>query len=224
MKMIEDKQISLESKLSDIVPELTGTLPDYLSVTLSDLLSHRAGIQPYTSSTEYQKLPEFKGSISERRKQFAQFVLNECPIQLKVGNTYSYSNAGYAIAALMMEKISHKTFEELVDITFKRLGLDYFWGFPNKKNVKNPWGHWNNNGDNMIALPPDHDYKLMDCVAPAGDLSMDIIDYSKYIMMNIDGLLGNDNYLKSESYQQIALWVGRLCLWLGKSEIEQWDC
>ncbi len=152
MKMIENNQISLETKLFDLIPELKeGSREDYFKITLGNLLSHRAKIRPYTSDKEHAKLPEINGDISEKRMKFVQFVLSQKPARKE----YSYSNAGYVVAALMLEKAAGKSYEELLDETFSELKLDYFIGWPNKENIENPWGHCTEWSKELKALPPD---------------------------------------------------------------------
>ena len=54
-------------KIFRSVPELKDkSNPRYLNITLSQLLEHKAGIQPFTSGAEYQKLPVFKGNKPEK--------------------------------------------------------------------------------------------------------------------------------------------------------------
>lgn len=197
MKLIEENKISLDTKFFDLFQELKSDKnTQYHSITLGDLLSHTARIQPYTSGFEYSKLPELKGDISEKRKAFAEFVLSQAPV-----TKGTYSNAGYALASLMLEKTSGKSYEDLIKITFSQLELDCFFGFPNRQDINSPWGHWTE-ADTPIPLGPDHFYKLNPIVAPAGDISMNIVDYSKFVQLHLKGL-NKDNYLKSQSYQTL---------------------
>lgn len=194
MRLIEDYKIDLKTPFFDLFKELESDQNKaYHSITLGDLLSHTAQIQSYTSGTEYMKLPEFKGTISEQRKAFAEFVLSEEPVARG-----TYSNAGYVLASLMLEKVSGKNYEELVQNTLEKLNMDYFFGFPNKQDINQPWGHWFESDINT-PLPADHFYKLNPIVAPAGDISMNIIDYSGFIQLHLRGL-HNDNYLQKQSY------------------------
>ena len=178
-----------------LFPELKAeSKAEYLDITLGDLLSHNAQIRPYTTGLELSKFNTLKGSVSEKRYAFAKSVLTEKPI--KKG---TYSNAGYVLAALMLEKATGKTYRELVDQTMIDLDLDYFIGFPNKENTTYPWGHWNQTGS-LESLGPEHEYKLPDFMASAGDSSMNIKAYSSFIQLNLNGLLGVDNYVKAEDY------------------------
>jgi len=197
-KLIENKKITLDTKLVDLFPELKKKIKrQYCKITLSNLLSHNARVQPYTSGIEFENLTEFTGTISEKRFAFTKYVLNQ-----KTTKRGTYSNAGYIIASLMLEKCSNNSFEELVKEMFSEMKLDYFIGFPNKEFTESTWGHWEEN-NKLIALPPTHSYTLEDYALPAGDISMNIIDYSQFVQKHLNGLLGIDNYLVAKSYNDI---------------------
>jgi len=137
MKLVEENKISLDTKFFDLFKKMKSNQNiEYHSIYLGDLLSHNAKIQPYTIGNEFTKLPNFKGNVSNRRKSFAEFVLTEKPI-----DQGTYSNAGYVLASLMLEKISGKSYEELLKNTSLDLEMDYFIGFPNKESIDNAWGH-----------------------------------------------------------------------------------
>lgn len=197
MKMVENNEIELSTTFIDAFPELKSEIKkEYYNITLSDLLSHKAKIQPYTSGAEYVKLPQLTGTTSKKRYKFTKFVLNETPVT--VG---TYSNAGYAIASLLLEKKSNLSFKELIKKYMSDLELNYFIGFPNKESNKNPAGHWKEN-KKWVIHSPNHSYKLADYMLPAGDISMNIIDYSKFIQLHLNGLK-KSNSLSKESYQKL---------------------
>lgn len=201
--LVEESKISWTTKLFDLLPAWkTNAKPAYYEVTLRDLLSHRARIKPYTSGEEFQSLPKFGGTKSEQRKLFAYYLLTNEPIA-KNNDTYTYSNAGYSIAALMLELASGKTWEDLVDeVLNKKLHLHYKFGWPNRTDSnQQPSGHWME-GDTLTPLDSNTTYNLH-LIEPAGDISMPIADYAKLIQMNLDGLEGNDNFLKAQTYHYL---------------------
>lgn len=197
--MVEQGKIQWETKFFDLFPEFKAeSNPMFYNITLADLLSHRARIQAFTAGSELESLPVFKGEPSERRKQFVQHILKGAPVQ-DTGKSYHYSNAGYSIAALMLEKVSHQTWETLVEeVLHKGLKLKYKLGWPNKTDANQPWGHWIENGK-LLPVPGDVKYNL-DRIEPAGDISMPLPDYAKFVQLNLQGLTGRNNYLKSSTY------------------------
>lgn len=195
---VEQKKINWDTKFFDLFPELKNkSNSKYLNITLEDLLTHRAKIQAFTSGAEYQKLPKFIGSKKEKREQFAKYVLTLLPVESN--DSYNYSNAGYSIASLMLEKVTGKSWEELADkLLNKTLKLDFVFGWPNRNFDNQPFGHWMED-EKATPVPPSIDYNL-NLAEPAGDISMNITNYAKFIKLNLHGLSGENNILKSETY------------------------
>ncbi len=200
--LVENNKIKWSTKFFDLFPSWKkSSNPAYYEITLADLLSHRAQIQPYTSGLEYQKLPKFNGDKSEQRRQFSKYLLSEKPVN-NTDKIYSYSNAGYSIASLMLEKVSGKSWEQLThQIMSKTLNIKIAFGWPNKHNTNQPFGHWVEN-DTLKPNLPSIEYNLS-LGEPAGDISMTLPDYSKFIQLNLQGLLGKDNILKSSTYNYL---------------------
>jgi CubicO group peptidase (beta-lactamase class C family) len=200
--LVENNKIKWTTKFFDLFPDWKKqSNPAYHEITLADLLSHRARIQPYTSGLEYQELPDFKGDKSDRRKQFARYLLIEKPVSNN-GKVYNYSNAGYSLAALMLEEVSGKTWEQLVkEIMLTKINIDIEFSWPNKISLNQPYGHWIEN-DTLRALAPDINYNL-ELGEPAGDICMTLPDYAKFIQLNLLGLLGQDNVLRASTYNYL---------------------
>lgn len=199
--LVEQGKIKWTAKFFDLFPEWKkSSHKAYHGITLQDLLSHRARVRAYTKGPEYAGLPEFKGTVPEKRKAFAKHVLSESPVTAPKDIPYAYSNAGYSIAVQMLEKVTGKTWEELVkEILGEKLGIAVAFGWPNRKSPDQPWGHWVENKE-LKPLPPDHFYDLR-FVEPAGDISIALPDYAKFIALNLQGLAGRDNILKAETYR-----------------------
>lgn len=202
-RLVEQGKLRWNSRLLDVVPELRGhARPEYEDITLDALLSHRAGIQPYNTGAEIKRLPAFTGDISQQRLQFAQFVLQQDPVP-PGPESYAYSNAGYALAALMLERTAHRSWETQVARTCRRLNLRERLGFPNRADATQPWGHWlaKPTDSTLTALGPALPYHLQPVLAPAGDVAMPLLDYARFVQLHLQGLLGHNNYLKASTYQ-----------------------
>ena len=197
--LVENKEINWDTKFFDLFPELKNkSNPIYWNITLEDLLSHRAKIQPFTNGIEFKKLLEFTGNKQEKRTKFAEYILTLEPIENE--NDYNYSNAGYSIAAIMLEKVSGKSWEQLIsEILKQKLKIDFAFGWPNRNFENHPYGHWIENGK-LTSVSANTKYDLS-MIEPAGDLSMNIENYAKFIQLNIQGLSGKDNFLNTETYQ-----------------------
>ena len=200
--LVENNKITWTTKFFDLFPDWKkNSNPAYYAITLADLLSHRANIQPYMSGLEYDELPAFTGDKSEQRKQFAKYLLAEKPAR-KNDKVYNYSNAGYSIAALMLEKISGQNWEQLIkELMYNKVKVKVEYGWPNKINLNQPYGHWVEN-DTLRPLPPDADYTLA-LAEPAGDISMTLPEYAKFVQLNLQGLSGRNNVLKASTYNYL---------------------
>lgn len=201
-KYVEMGKLDWATKFFDIYPEWkNGSLAAYHHITLQDLLSHKAGIQPFQGEND-PEIPGFKGTNPEKRKQFGQFVLTLDPVKPDSLNPFVYSNAGYTLATLMVEKVARKSWEELVEkVLNKDLNLNIKLSWPENQLTKETWGHLTEN-DTLKPVPSDWDYHL-DFTEPAGDINIKLVNYVKFIQLNLRGLEGRDNYLRSETYQFI---------------------
>lgn len=201
--LVEEGKIQWTTKVFDLFPEWKDQCrKEYSKITLQDLLSHRARIQPFTSGNEFTKLPVFEGTTSERRLAFSQWLLQQKPVKLK-GKRYVYSNAGYTIAAAMLEKVSGRSWETLVTQMLKtKLNIEPAFSWPNLVNTNQPWGHEKSNGT-QVATPPEHPYKLDPMIASAGDINMTVHDYALFIQQNLRGLLGKESFLSQSTLEFI---------------------
>lgn len=203
-KFIEKEVIQWNTNFFDVFPELKiVALQNYYSVTLKDLLSCKAGIKGFTDAKE--KFPIIDPSSKNPRYDFARWLITLQPVaKFKNGEfTFSYSNASYSMAALMLEAVSGKTYEALIEQHIvKGLEIETFIGFPNKMDALQPWGHLiSYKGYEVFS--PENEYELPFLLTPAGDLSMKPLGFAKYIQFHLKGLRGDDNYLTAESYQYL---------------------
>ena len=201
-RYVEKGKLNWTTRFFDIYPEWKNSSnAAYHNITLQDLLSHKAGIQPFQGEND-PEIPGFNGTNPEKRKQFGQFVLTLDPIKPDSLNPFVYSNAGYTLATLMVEKVTRKSWEELIEKVFnKELNLNVKLSWPENQKTKDTWGHLTEN-DTLKPVPSNWNYHL-DFTEPAGDLNIKLVDYVKFIQLNLLGLEGRDNYLKSKTYQYI---------------------
>ena len=201
-KYVEKGKLKWTTRFFDLFPEWKEkSKPAYADITLQDLLSHKAGIQPFLGEDD-PTIPEFKGTNPEKRKQFAQFVLTLDPVEPDEKYPFIYSNAGYTLAAMMLEKATGKSWEQLVEKVFNTdLKLNVQLSWPENQKQKGTWGHSFEN-DKLIPIPSNTDFHL-DYTEPSGDLNMTLTDYIQFIQLHLRGLNGENNYLKSTTYQFI---------------------
>lgn len=199
--LVEKGVIDWTTTYFDLYPEAKENAhPAYLQASLQDFLSHRAKVPPYTSGTEKLNLPSFSGDKQQQRNAFAEYVLRQSPIETTTG--YAYSNAGYTLAAVMLEKVTHRSWEQLLkNLLMEQLAIDFAFGWPNRNFDQQPWGHLELDGE-LTPIPPTFDYNLS-LIEPAGDLSMNINNYIRYIQLNLEGLNHIDNILPASRYADL---------------------
>jgi CubicO group peptidase (beta-lactamase class C family) len=232
-KLIEQDKLRWDTKFFDIFPELQAEAnKEYHAITLEDLFLCKAGIQPFTSGDE--KYPVFDAFDGNMRDQFIQWLLQQPPGSDKTADhkfQHLYSNAGYTLIAAMLEKVSGRSWEALMQQTLTTdLGFSVVFGWPNSYHTSQPWGHGNFSYDPLTqtekifnelrAFPPEDSYKLNKLIAPAGDLSMKPLDFVKYTQLHLQGLTGISNYLSSEMYQTIHFGHQGFSLGVGNNSIE----
>lgn len=201
-KYVEKGKLNWTTQFFDVFPEWkNNSKPEYQNITIQDLLSHRARIQAFQGEND-TLIPTFEGTKQQKRESFGKFVLTLPPVDLDSMNHFTYSNAGYTLATLMIEKLTHKSWEQLVEKVFNRdLKLKVKLSWPENQIAKDTWGHSFEN-EKLTPIPSNTDY-ILDYTEPAGDINITLPDYIKFIQLNLQGLAGKNNYLHAKTYQFI---------------------
>lgn len=218
-KLVDEGKISWNTKYFDLFPELKSvSRKEYYLITLSDLLSHRARVLPALSGKQINKIPVSNGNIQDKRIKFCEYILKEKPVKSSpqsLFKNYAYSNAGYVLAAAMLEKVSSKSWEELVrEIFVNDLKLFVNAGWPIDINDNQPRGHLpgsytGEKNDKPMIYDKEYHYKNDDVLNPAGHLNINVLDYVKFIQLHLQGLKGMDNYLSSSTYQYMHFGISQ---------------
>lgn len=119
MNLVDQGKVTLDDPITKTISGTT--LPKL--VTLKHLLNHTSGVLNYTDLPNY--LDDNKGSPSEPWS--FEYVLDKCcntDLQFQPDEQWQYSNTGYMLLLLMIEKVTGKTFKENVDeLIVKKLNL-----------------------------------------------------------------------------------------------------
>lgn len=206
--LVESGQITWNTKILDLFPHWKDNmLKTYHDVSLSDLLCHRGKIQPFMSAFDLVKIPRFTGELAiDRRRAFAKWLLQQNPAPVGNNEGYEYSNAGYAIAAAMLEKASNIAWEDgITNDVLLPMGINPVIGWPTDVDIHQPFGHHSTNplDSNLRAVTKANMYEIPELLDPAGDISMSIGDYAKFVQANLQGIRGKDNHLKATTYDYL---------------------
>lgn len=103
-KLIEEDKLSLDDKLSKWYPDIQNAK----KITIEQLLNHTNGIYSFNadSTVHYSKKQYSPNELLEVSKAHKNLF--------KPGEYWSYSNTGYMLLALILEKVESKTFELIV--------------------------------------------------------------------------------------------------------------
>ena len=192
--LVKEGKIRWDTKFFDLFPEMkAGSRKNYHDLTLLQLLTFRTHLFAWTYTNEVPTKGQFHGTESEQRYQFAAWFFKEKPVRMK--DTICFSNLGYVAAGLMLEKMSGKSYQQLVDELGSSIGADLAFGQPNAKDTLQTWGH---NAD-MVPEAPADGYKLS-WLQAAGNITATLPDYIKFIQLQLWGLQGRSAVLsKKES-------------------------
>lgn len=166
-------------------------------VTLDQLLRHTAGLAPYTEDEELERLPPLHGSPRAQRAAFSELVLAE-PRVFAPGTSSAYSNAGYAVAATIVEDAYDGEYEDLVSARlFAPLAMEAGFGWP-----PSVAGHRETDG----GFSP-HDladgYALPPILAPAGDVHASIDGYARFVEAHLNGLRGGNGVASTATFEHL---------------------
>ena len=108
LQLAQEGKIKLDGKITDY-------LPDYRKdtggkVTIHQLLNHTSGIPDYSAR------PNFSTEISRTRYAVADFVKKFASddLEFEPGSKYRYSNGGYSILGAIIEKVTAKSYETVL--------------------------------------------------------------------------------------------------------------
>lgn len=138
----EQGKLSVDDKLSKYISDY----PKGDSITIHMLLTHTSGIKNYTD------LPEFwpKAILPLSTDSMIALFKNK-PLDFSPGNNWNYSNSGFYLLGVIVEKVSGKKFSNyLLENILKKLGLkntgmdqlDSILAFRAKGYSKNELGSW----------------------------------------------------------------------------------
>jgi D-alanyl-D-alanine carboxypeptidase len=202
--LVEEGRLSWQTTPLKVFPELSGYIyPSLRAVTLEQLLSHSAGITPFLKESELKRCPSFPATPREQRMAFTRWLL-QLPPALPPGKRYHYSNAGYTIATAMAEKVSGRSWEDLMqERVFQPLALrNAGFGWPATEANNQPWGH-EEAREQLLPHDPQPNGQLNCLVHPAGNIHMSLQDMARYLQVHLRGLQGEKTLLQRHIVQKL---------------------
>jgi CubicO group peptidase (beta-lactamase class C family) len=212
-KLVDEGKISWNTRFFSFFPEMREkSRSEYLDLELKDLLSHRTLLPDFNDWDAKKIIDGYNEQFPNDRfsdYKFTQYVLTLEPVRYDSGQFYRYTSMGYVLAALMLEKASGLTYKQLVEKTNKDLNVNFIIGWPQDFGENQPKGHlipsesgWGDSkklevldGDKFTEWGEDFLHYLI----PSGHHSVTIVDYLKYLQINLKGLYGQNSYLEAST-------------------------
>jgi len=190
---IEDGTLRWDSTVGEVFDDLAQDMdPAWRGVTLTQLLTHRAGAPPDLLGYGGLGLVVL-GSKRPTPEMRVLLVKGVCALPPKTppGSAYAYSNNGYMIAAAMLERATGKTWEDLIrERLFEPLGMTSAGFGPPSANgeLDQPRGHWGNG-------KPSGRFDNPACYGPAGTVHATLEDWLKFLALHLAGARGEPTEL-----------------------------
>ena len=127
LKLVEAKKISLEQKVKSIFPNFP-----YPDVTIQHLLTHRSGLPKYEHFLEENDIKP-KNQYFTNQEIFDIVAKHKPELARQTDTGFMYNNFNYAILALIIEKITEKTYPEAMkEMVFAPLKMKNTFVFEEK--------------------------------------------------------------------------------------------
>ncbi len=183
--------LAWDAALGDLLPDLAEQMdPDYLDVTLLELLSHRAGL-PNGLNRELADLDESLPLV-EQRAWITLAVLKHAPVHPARG-AFLYSNFDYVVAGHVAEVVTKKPWETLMqELLFTPLAMTSAgFGVPGTSGsdgrCDQPRGHQ----DDGQPVEPGPEADNPAALGPAGTVHASLADWAKFVELHLKGSRGD---------------------------------
>jgi len=116
MLLVEEGKVSLDETIGNYLHDLPGA---WRGVTVRHLLTHTSGIKDFADLADTE---------TERSKDYtkAQIIalVSGAPLEFRPGQKWNYSNTGYFLLGMIIERVSGKTYGQFLhDRIFSPLGM-----------------------------------------------------------------------------------------------------
>lgn len=173
-------KLEMQGKLStnDPITKFFEKVPEEkVTITLHHLLTHTSGVISYTGM-DYE---------TAKRDETARKIL-DAPLLFKPGERFEYSNAGFSLLAVVIEKVSGKGYEEyLYEHLFKPAGMK-FTGYRLPQWEKKVVAHWYV-GEKDNGIPLEKPYPYWNLLGNGGILSTTEDMYKWHLVLKGDKVL-----------------------------------
>ena len=108
LQLVEQGALSLDAKVADLLPDYPNRQVAY-TVTVHQLLTHTAGLGDWSESPLF---PDLHDQVRDVAGYLPLFV--DIPLEFDPGARFRYSNSGYILLGLMLEKVTGQSYYDHV--------------------------------------------------------------------------------------------------------------
>lgn len=206
--LVQQGKLKWDAPLPEYFPELRDKMhADYRGVTLVHLLSHRAGVPPMTAGFAPLNGKQLKdiqalASPAAQRKAMTEIVLCQPPV-CQPGEKQLYSNAGFSIAGVIVERVMGEDYEALLRrLLFEPLKMTTagFGAMGTSYRIYAPWQH-RRMGTVLVPVNPGPNSDNPPFITPAGRVHCSIADWAKYVQTILTAARGEAGFLPQAEIQ-----------------------
>ncbi len=199
--MIDQGVLNWDTTLAELFPEFDEMQERYHHITMIELLSHSAGLPEDDDSVWAPFVDSNRSLISQR------YVLTKEALAYDSDErqgSYVYSNINYVIVAAILEKLTAKPFETLIEeYLFTPLGMQNsqveLTGLHDEI-----WGHKYQNGQYRSINPTIDHVDNAAIVAPAGSRTyVTLEDMGRYLQAHLQAKQGTATLMAIENFETL---------------------
>ncbi len=188
-RLVEAGALSWDMTVGQVLDDEGEPVPQaYRDATLLHLLSHRAGLQSNIEEADAKAFSLQLADARAERLRYSRLALAQKPVAA-LGAQHAYSNNGYVVVGSMLEKLTGKSWETLIQrevftpLDLKRAGQ----GAPGSPGrIDQPIGHLVVDGKRRPHPPGGPDADNVVAIGPAGRVHMPLADMLAYLSAHRD--------------------------------------
>lgn len=139
LQLADEGQVDLDAAVVNYIPEFQTRDPKRSKeVTVRQLLSHRSGFSTLDGNRIHDDENRYTDALDYALAHLSKATLKNTP-----GEAFEYSNANYMIAAALIERVTERSYETVIDARiFKPLGMTNSYVFmPVRRTVRSATGY-----------------------------------------------------------------------------------
>lgn len=132
MLLVHDGKLRYDNRLTDILPDF----PPYgKSITIRSLLNHTSGLLDYEDLMEQASGASAKNTPQIKDSGVLALLKQQKTTRFPPGSSWAYSNSGYAVLAMIVEKVSGQPFGNFLhDRIFAPVKMEHTLAYERGKN------------------------------------------------------------------------------------------